>query len=746
MAECTLSIGGRVVVRSQGVPDAEYALFKAGDIELRASAPGTVREHSYLTTVTRARLRLEAAGVTVDLARAAATAMHPAVSEAYARGAPVQRVARLLGPAELFEGLTYDAEHHRYEGTFLDLHALASDLGFGAAPTSLQALFLVALLAEMPEDAPVELLTAPFTAERRPGVRTHKRVNLEPVLELPEALRELARDPGAAKARPLGRLELISLLEQRAKDATDDAAHERWLALARAVGNRPMPAKGPLADAELWELELQLADGDTTGALERLDAFERGRGRGPGTTYLRTRLSLLTGAEPVVLLAERASSMAMGMSAFGELELLAAEAWAKAGDLRRALPYARDLIDAPHADAELKARARALVDRATGGAPPAPPLEPPAAPSRAPAGPARSSVLPERPSAQLSRSVSELPPVLMTDMAGPMAARTSVAPPKRPSVELEPPPSTGTSRRRTADFEGKSSVWPDPRAEPEPGMRAPDESPRGRIPTKRPSVAPPPSDDAVQRRTTRPPPAPQPPSMPPLGFDKKQTRPGPGDDAPISLDPDELVPDSAGPGSARSRAYMKGASQPPFVVESPAPLFPKAPLLPRSESAEPEIAEHLSLPGGIQPPARLSLDANPKSVLEARIQFTMLSRELGFDYRLKRGVELRADVRGIEAMQSYLFDAYRDHAVRTADEAHDVRRHGAFLGEILCRTLDAEWMDIDAPDLGHWSMVVPPDTRVWPFGRVLRLILMGHKERDLVSYYFELKERCKRRD
>ena len=197
------------------------------------------------------------------------------------------------------------------------------------------------------------------------------------------------------------------------------------------------------------------------------------------------------------------------------------------------------------------------------------------------------------------------------------------------------------------------------------------------------------------------------------------------------------------PGQNQRPRFRRG--RPPFKVESPAPAFPKAPLLPRVETSEPELAEHLSLPGGIQAPARLALDALPKSVLEARIQFTMLSRELGFDYRLKRGVELRADVRGIEAMQSYLYEAYPDHVVRTADEAHDVRRHGAFLGEILARTLDAEWMDIDAPDLGHWSMVVPPDTRVWPFGRVLRLVQMGHKERDLVSYFFELQSRCKRR-
>ena len=36
-------------------------------------------------------------------------------------------------------------------------------------------------------------------------------------------------------------------------------------------------------------------------------------------------------------------------------------------------------------------------------------------------------------------------------------------------------------------------------------------------------------------------------------------------------------------------------------------------------------------------------------------------------------------------------------------------------------------------------MIVPPDTRVWPFGRVARLVAMGHKERDLVSYFFELR-------
>jgi hypothetical protein len=40
-------------------------------------------------------------------------------------------------------------------------------------------------------------------------------------------------------------------------------------------------------------------------------------------------------------------------------------------------------------------------------------------------------------------------------------------------------------------------------------------------------------------------------------------------------------------------------------------------------------------------------------------------------------------------------------------------------------------------------MLVPPATRVWPFGRILRLIAMQHRERDLVSYYLELTARAR---
>lgn len=197
-------------------------------------------------------------------------------------------------------------------------------------------------------------------------------------------------------------------------------------------------------------------------------------------------------------------------------------------------------------------------------------------------------------------------------------------------------------------------------------------------------------------------------------------------------------------GSASAAPALHGASLPPFRLEDPPPLLPKAPLLPRLGGASDELAEHLPLPPGLGHEPRLT-DTLPSSVLEARVAFTLLARELGLDYRLKRGVELRADVSGIEAMQSVLLESFPDHAIRTPEDAYELRRHGALLSEILARRLEAEWIDISPNELGYWAMIVPPDTRVWPFARVARLIEMGHRERDLVSFFFEIQGRARGR-
>jgi hypothetical protein len=189
---------------------------------------------------------------------------------------------------------------------------------------------------------------------------------------------------------------------------------------------------------------------------------------------------------------------------------------------------------------------------------------------------------------------------------------------------------------------------------------------------------------------------------------------------------------------------MAGAANPPYRIEEPAPLLARAPLFPPSGAPSDELAEDLAWPANmsIEPGP---IGARPESILEARLRFTQLARDLGAEYREQRGIELRADVSGIEAMQAVLLETFPDHTVRTEEEAEILRRHGALLGEILARRLDAEWIDISPPELGDWSMIVPPDMRVWPFGRIARLIQMGHKERDLVSTFLELSARARPR-
>jgi hypothetical protein len=188
---------------------------------------------------------------------------------------------------------------------------------------------------------------------------------------------------------------------------------------------------------------------------------------------------------------------------------------------------------------------------------------------------------------------------------------------------------------------------------------------------------------------------------------------------------------------------MHGASLPPFEHEA-APVLPRIPRgFPKISGTE-ELAEQLTLPPGVGGEPHDGDDI-PPAIIEVRVQFTQLSRDLGRDYRIKRGIELRADSSGIEAMQSVLLEMFPDHTVTTKDQANEIRRHGAFLSEIIARQLDGQWLDISPNELGYWAMIVPPNTRVWPFGRVLRFVSMGHKERDLVSYFLELESRARAR-
>lgn len=176
-----------------------------------------------------------------------------------------------------------------------------------------------------------------------------------------------------------------------------------------------------------------------------------------------------------------------------------------------------------------------------------------------------------------------------------------------------------------------------------------------------------------------------------------------------------------------------------FSVRDVAPeWFGCAPALPRADPRASEAAEELPLP---LPPGLLGATLReelPQSVLEARLQFTFLSRELGRLYRGARLTILRADMSGIEQMQTHLVERFASGEVTDAAGAAELRMHGAFLSEILARRLGGEWIDIRSEHLAHWEMMIAPGTRVWPFARVARYVAKAHRERDLVAYFLEL--------
>ncbi|MBX3212319.1 MAG: hypothetical protein KF850_09825 [Labilithrix sp.] len=340
-ATCLLLVGDRVVLRGTAPPETEYAMFEIGEIELRASEPGRVREHGYQTTADLARARLAHLGMTPALARELAESMQPVLTDAYARGLAVRRVARYLGPGELFQSDGYDGAAHLYRGVFLDLATLARDLEMEHASATLHALYLATILESEPDDTTILLSTDACTKGGKPGARTYKRPAFADPKRLANALGGLAhRAPKPDIHDALPRADVIAFLRTRADAAPDDDARALYRSLEGKVSLRDMPEKGPLASADLWAIETRLEAGELDGAIDAVDEAERRHGRTPGTTYLRARAALAMRLEPAKLVAERVSALALSMTSFQELALLAAEAWL---DARRAMPYARDI-------------------------------------------------------------------------------------------------------------------------------------------------------------------------------------------------------------------------------------------------------------------------------------------------------------------------------------------------------------------------------------------------------------------
>lgn len=711
LSTTTLEIGDLVVLRSEGgAPEAEYALFDAADIELRATEVGAIREVAYRTAARDALGRLEQAGFTRDFADAAATAFRAAAMRAYARGPAARKAIGAASASELFDGFLFDAGERRYQGLLVDAPAVAADLQLAGTGAVLQAIALSCMLRDVGPDAPVVLHTLEQMLGRRPGERSYRRVSFRDRDAVAARLGALAtRTPPPRDIYPT-RTPGALLAAVRARPTSP----ERLAAFEQALAAPEAPPRGPLADPHVFAIERALSAGDLSGVLERIDALEQRMGRSPATLYLRGRASLLLGLDAPFALAERVSQLAMTHS-FPELELLAAQAWLSANEPGRALPFARSVVANPSAPPSVRELAEDIVIA-----------------TPAPANPP--SVVP---------SFGTTPPLVDASPGG--------APTRRPSSPghvglsahgLPPAPHGRPGESREAD-----GGWEDAIAsrmnDALVGVASPSARPLAPADagSSRPAPAAASASLTAAARLASSLPAPPPPSPPR----------GPVVGGPSSDTGGLGVPRSPSLVPTASPMWARGASMPAFRPdEDPAALvavaaasIPRPARLPDFEPGHaPELAETLSLPAGLHGTLAADETAVPRTPAEARVQFTLLSRELGREYRQRHHVELRADIAGIELMQRVLRERFPDHLIRTREEALIVRRHGAFLSEIVARTLGGEWTDIAPTELGYWAMRVPPAARVWPFGRVLRLILMGHKERDLVSYYLELHARA----
>ena len=673
---CVLIVAERVVVRADAGPlETEFALFHPDQIELRTTEPSAVREAGYRTTAAEARTRLADAGITPELAETVAQAVRPRLAAAYARGPVVRRAVGALGASELFEGKTYLSGAHAYEGQWLDLAALQFDVGDAELPRVLQALHLAALLAEVPDDVDVYMSTIAVTQGQRPGVRTYRRVTFGDVGRWPERLMMVAGAGAAGAQREAGptRVEVLDWLSARAGSALP-TARERAQRIERAMAtstpasgmpvargssptvSRPPPERGPLSDPVAWAIESQLDAGEADAALARIDLMERDRGSSPCVVYLRSRASLILKNEDPRVIAERVSMLAAN-SSFDELELLAAQAWAAAGNMSRALPYARVLASNPNAPQELRTRARHLVDVAESSRPAPPPRT--QAPARGPSGKRTTGAVP-----------SDNP-----------RTRRRETPEEEESPQIEKEESG--VMRRASPLPAVLAVGAFASAGPGPAT---------------PRVASSPVEAA------------------PATLKK-------GDQRDIAT----LPP----PSPNEEHTFNKGISRPAFRAVTTNSTPPQLAL------GKLELAETFDDP---PPPATLA-DARVRAAHDARMQCTAMARELGMLYRTQHGIELRNDLASLEVVQAELASRYHETGIRTVSAMLDLRRHGAFLSEMIARSLRATWLDVSSKELGHWTMFVPPDTRIWPFARVLRFVTMGSKERDLVAYFLELHAR-----
>ena len=269
-------------------------------------------------------------------------------------------------PAELFQSDAYDGGEHLYQRSVpRSRDALARPrAATGRAPHSTRSIWRRSSRAR-PTDATVLLSTDACTKGGKPGARTYKRPSFTDPNRLMNALGGLAhKGPKPEIDDELPRADVIAFLRARAETAPDEDARALYRRSKEPSPSARCPKRALSRYRICGKSRVRLESGAFDGAREAIDEVEHRHGRTPGTTYLRARVALALRLEPPKLIAERVSALALSMTSFQELALLAAEAWLEAGDARRAIPYARDLVDSPGISEGLLLRAQRLLARA----------------------------------------------------------------------------------------------------------------------------------------------------------------------------------------------------------------------------------------------------------------------------------------------------------------------------------------------------------------------------------------------
>jgi hypothetical protein len=327
----------------------------------------------------------------------------------------------------------------------------------------------------------------------------------------------------------------------------------------------------------------------------------------------------------------------------------------------------------------------------------------------------------------------------LMDAAAEAIRRAEIARHQRPKISEFLSNSTDDGWSDDIGVPVQSAVAPEVLPPPEDPLHAPTRVPTLTPPSYATGMEPVPAEAAEPlgdlRASLAPPPVPSfaPPAVASVGPPAIATPV-----ARISVAPRRATPQSFPPPVGDETRFMRGASLPPMAMINEH----EVPFAPTTTRGEPEDAIALKppFPGALPYTAT---EGPPRNGNDARRYFTALTVELARDYQTHYGLFLRTNVDGLESVQRRISEILAAGEVKTVGEAREVRRHGAFLSEVLARNLGAYWENIDHPDLGHWSMIVPARIRVWPFGRIVRFVKLGTRERDLVSFYLELMARSR---